>query len=345
MNLFIDESKPFAYSPKPNSWSVVGCYAISDDEYNKAQSLLKKMKSNAGFKKDQEVKINELSEEQYLDFISGLTKLGGTFYAVATDSNINTPDAVASHQAAQGEKIVEQKSHMKYEQGKQNLENLKQRLLRLSPQLYIQLLCQLNLIFKVVHAVIPYYIQRSPASLSGFRWRVDQKDVTRTDFENMFEILGPMIIQTRSMSDPLKMIKGIDYSVLKRYEYTKETVPKYLSEQYGKVVEEGYDIQGIIRDDIDFIDSKKSPGIQIVDLLVSGLRKCLRLEFTNNREISYKLGGLMVQAEGDQTPVDLVCYSPNKGDLNPEVETSIRLMIKSCRPFINHSHPVFAGPR
>jgi len=333
MNLFIDESKLFIYRPKPNSWSVVACYAVSDDDYIQAQNIIKELKISAGFDVYDEVKVNDLSESQYIVFLKDLQKLGGTLYAVATDSGLNTPDVIHSHQVLQGDKIVEHKEKMKYEERKRALENLRERVVGLSPQLYVQLFCQLNLMVKVINTVIPYYIQRDPRSLSRFQWRVDQKDVTRTDFENVFEILGPRIIQSKSITDPLMMIKGFDYSVLNKYEYTKDNVPKYLKEQYGLNIESGYNIQAIIREDIDFVDSKNNIGVQIIDLLVSGLRKCLRLEFSNNSRIAFELGKLMVQARHNSPPIDLVCLSTNT-KLAEEVANLIRIMIRVCRPFL-----------
>jgi len=222
---------------------------------------------------------------------------------------------------------------MKYEERKRALENLRERVVGLSPQLYVQLFCQLNLMVKVINTVIPYYIQRDPRSLSRFQWRVDQKDVTRTDFENVFEILVPRIIQSKSITDPLIMIKGFDYSVLNKYEYTKDNVPKYLKEQYDLNIESGYNIQAIIREDIDFVDSKNNIGVQIIDLLASGLRKCLRLEFSNNSRIASELGKLMVQARYNSSPIDLVCLSTNT-KLAEEVANLIRIMVRVCRPFL-----------
>lgn len=333
MNLFIDESKLFIYTPKPNSWCVVACYAVSDDDYIEAQNIIKELKISAGFDVRDEIKINDLSESQYIVFLKDLQKLGGTLYAVATDSGLNTPDVIHSHQVLQGDKIVEHKEKMKYEEGKKALENLKDRVLGLSSQLYVQLFCQLNLMARVINTVIPYYIQRDPRSLSRFKWRVDKKDITRTDFENVFEILIPRIIQSKSFTDPLLMIRGFDYNVMKKYEYTKDNVPKYLKEQYNLNIESGYDIKAIMYEDIDFVDSKNNIGVQIIDLLASGLRKCLRLEFSNNNSIACELGKLLVQARYNLSPIELICLSANTKP-DKEVVNIIRVMIRVCRPFL-----------
>jgi len=52
---------------------------------------------------------------------------------------------------------------------------------KLSPQLYVQLICQIDLMYDVVSRSITYFAQQSPSTLREFRWRVDQKNSTRPD--------------------------------------------------------------------------------------------------------------------------------------------------------------------
>ncbi len=334
MNLFIDESGSFVYTPKPNSWSLVGCYAISDRDYNRAQGILRKLKKNYGFNKNDELKLHNLDEDAFFDFLMKLNDLESTFHVVATESSLNTPDEVKTHQVIQGNMIIQHIDKMKYEEGRQAVKSLRERVINLSPQLYAQLSCQIGLMFKVVNTIVPYYIQRDPRVLSRFRWRVDRKNINKTTFEEAFEILSPAIIQTRSFTDPLIMIIGCDYSALEKYIYTKETAPKYLSEQYGLNAADGLNIQKIIREDIKFVDSRSVVGVQITDLLVSGLRKCLRLEFSGNKKIAIVLGKLMVQAKHNKSPIDLICFSRNVKPID-EVSELVKLMINYCRPLIN----------
>ena len=193
---------------------------------------------------------------------------------------------------------------MKYEGGRQGVLLMASQLGKLSPQLYVQLICQINLMFDVVSRVIMYYIQRDPCTLAEFRWRIDQKNISRTDFEDAFEKLSPPLLQTRSMSEPLLMVKDFDYSSLSQYEFENGNAPDYLKEVYGIEVGTGLNIHKIIRGNIKFMDSQDSLGIQAVDLVVSGICRCLRRQFSNNDKAASPLGRLMLQEKHNAPPLN-----------------------------------------
>jgi len=76
---------------------------------------------------------------------------------------------------------------MKYEGGRDAVQLLGNQLLKLSPQLYAQLWYQVILIHEIVTQGILYFVQRFPQSLGSFKWRVDQKNSSKIDFEDAFE--------------------------------------------------------------------------------------------------------------------------------------------------------------
>jgi len=87
--------------------------------------------------------------------------------------------------------------------------------------------------YDIVSRVINYYAQRVPEALAEFRWQIDQKNISRTNFEDAFEKLSPALLQTRSISEPLMRVKGFDYSSLSQYEFEDGRVPEYINEVYG----------------------------------------------------------------------------------------------------------------
>lgn len=337
MNIYIDESGSFAHSSTPDAWCVVGAYVVSEKTENKAITALFNLKKGI-VPDDKEIKLHDLDENQFTNFLHDLSKLDATFHAVATDSYMNSPDVVANHQLRQSKLVVEHIGKMKYKEGRQAVIDLRDRILNLSPQLYIQLTCQILLMSGTVNSMIPYYIQRTPTYLSHFRWRIDQKNIIRTNFEKAFEILGPPILQTISFSSPIIMIESLDYGVMKKYLYSKEEVPKHLKDTYGLEVGNngGINIQKLIREDMDFVDSKESPGVQVADLLVSGLRKCLRLQWNNNELIAQNIGQLMVQAAHQKIPLSLVSLS-KATQVNKRQDLLGKLLRSSARSFIDKS--------
>ncbi len=248
------------------SWNAVAAVAVGEKSEEEIEYHLDQLKISNGFDPSSETKLKDLTESAYLQFIENLAGLNIVVFSTATDSGLNTIDRVIAHQQRQVAEILRHIGKMKYEGGRQGVQLVSSQLAELPPQLYVQLLCQVNLMFDIVSRVINYYAQREPEALAEFRWRIDQKNISRTDFEDAFEKLSPVFLQTRSILEPLMMVKGFDYSSLSQYEFEDRKVPEYLNEVYGIEAQSGINIQKIIRGDIQFLDSKDSKGIQAVDL-------------------------------------------------------------------------------
>lgn len=330
MNIYIDESGSFVNASKIGSWNAVAAVAVPERSEEKIYQRLDQLKISNGFELGMEAKLNDLTEDTYLQFIGALANLNIAVFCTATDACLNTIDRVAEHQQRQVAEVLKHIDKMKYEGGRRGVELVASQLGKLSPQLYVQLFCQVNLMFDVVSRVINYYAQRDPGTLAEFKWRIDQKNTSRTDFEDAFEKLSPPLLQTMSMSEPLPRVKGFDYSSLARYEFENNKVPDYLNEVYGIEVQSGINIQKIIRGNIEFMDSQDSKGIQVVDLIVSGIRSCLRRQFSDNDKTASILGKLMMQAKYNAPPLNLITFD-NEVPVPIEVARLIRMMIGNCK--------------
>jgi hypothetical protein len=233
LNIYIDESGSFVNASTAGSWNAVAALAVDEKSEEEIGYHLDQLKISNGFDPSKETKLKDLTESSYLQFIEKLAGFNIVVFSTATDSGLNTIDRVIAHQQGQAAEILRHIDKMKYEGGRQGVQLVSSQLAKLSPQLYVQLLCQVNLMFDIVSRVINYYAQREPEALAEFRWRIDQKNISRTDFEDAFEKLSPALLQTRSISEPLKMVKGFDYSSLSQYEFEDGKVPEYLNEVYG----------------------------------------------------------------------------------------------------------------
>jgi len=129
------------------------------------------------------------------------------------------------------------------------------------------------------------------------------------------------------------MVNGFDYSSLSQYEFEDGKMPEYLKEVYGIEAKSGLNIQKIIRGDIKFMDSKDSPGIQAVDLVVSGIRRCLRRQFSDNEKVASKLGQLMLQAKHNEPSLSLISFADDQ-PLPLEVARLVRIMTKNNKNMI-----------
>ncbi|KAF0146266.1 MAG: Riboflavin biosynthesis protein RibD [Nitrospirae bacterium] len=332
MNIFIDESGSFVNASQHGTWNSVAAYATPESE-RKIETALNKLKRKCNANVFAEIKLKHVQEHDYLDFIQDIGLLNGVLFCTATDAGCNDLDAVKDHQYHQAEAVLVHIDKVKYESGKKGVRILAEQLRSLSPQLYVQLYCQVNLIFDVVGRLIPYFVQRNPNALSIFRWKIDQKNVSKTEFEDAFEKITPALLQTMSIDKPLIMIEGFDYSPLAPYMYEKGQAPTYLKELYGLEVNSGLNIQKVLRKNLKFEDSKRSVGIQIADLLASGVRRCLRGGFKENNKAAFLLGKLMVQAIHNKPPINLIAFKERVVE-EKHASDAVRNMIRSCRPMI-----------
>lgn len=333
MNIFVDESGSFVNTTKTDSWNCVAAYISPEVDTPKILEVLQELKRSANNTPHKEIKLKDVTEDSYLKFLGELNKLNGTLFSVATDSSLNSLPAIKFHQEKQVEAILKVKPSMKYDGGKLGVQLLADQLSSLSPQLYAQLHCQVNLIHDIVIRGILYYVQRHPESLGKFSWRVDQKNSQKPTFEETFEKILPALLQTKSLREPMIMLKGADYSAFSVYEYTKGESPTYLKEEYGIDLgdDPGVNLGKLLRDDIKFEDSEHCQGVQIVDLLASGIRRCLRNGFNRNSIIAKYLGGLMVQQKYNKPPINLIGFKEAHVEHNTPVYNVVKEMTKFCR--------------
>ena len=334
MNIFVDESGSFVSAPNVNSWNCVVAYVAPEDDARRMRIFLAKLKRGSGHPVNEEIKLRDVSESEYFAFLQRLNTLSGVLFAVATDAGRNNLTNVIIHQKVQVLNILKNKPRMKYERGREAVQILSDQLEALSPQLYVQLHCQVILLFDVVSRSLLYFVQRHPKSLGKFRWRVDQKNTTKIDFEDAFEKVAPAFLQSISLERPIVMLKGADYSYLTPYQYKEGEAPTYLKDDYGIEVDSGINIQKIIRDDIKFVDSKANKGVQVADLLASGLRRCLRHGFTDNLEAARLLGQLMLQAQRHDPPLLLIGFSDSRLSKNGAAYKAVNVMRRNSRPML-----------
>jgi len=333
VNIYIDESGSFVNAPTVGKWNAVAALAVPEPGRRKLDAFVQQLKLRSAGPGAKEVKLNQISEDRYLRFLADVEHLNAVVFCTATDAGLNTAQRVAEHQQYQVAGVLKRLDKMKYEGGRRGVELMASQIKKLSPQLYVQLVCQINLMFDVVSRSITYFAQHNPSTLREFRWRVDQKNSARPDFEEAFEKLSPALLQSRSIEEPLMMVRGFNYSFMTPYEFSGGRPPKYLKEDYGIEVEDAFDIQKLVRGNMIFVDSKDSPGVQAVDLIVSGIRRCLRGQFYNNELAAASLGKLLLQAVHNGPSLNLVAFGAG-APLPNETGRLVKLMSANSRRMI-----------
>ena len=293
------------------------------------------LKREAGRPRGLELKLRDIDEIAYFRFLSALAQIEGVLFAVLTDMATNDVRAIQHHQRDQAKHIVKHTDKMLHENGRAALKRLADQVLELPAQLYVQLQCQLVLVDSIARSASLYFVQRHPKALGHFRWRIDQKDATRTKYERSFFTLTPPLLQSKSFAEPWTMLEGADYSAFNRFEFPPGEEPTYLRDVYG--VDTGpqppFNLGKLFREDFRFVDSKRTPGVQVADLLAAGIRRTLRRRFDDNDRASRLLGTIMVQAEQRRPPVKLVTLS-DEGLLAENAANLVRAMTAHARPML-----------
>jgi hypothetical protein len=338
MNIGIDESGSFVYSSASDTWNCVAAYAFPEVEKRPLSKVLSRFKRCHGVSSKEELKVAQADEDKYLTFLGELARRSGTLHVVATDASTNTPEAIAKHQKGQAEKIVEHVDIMHYESMKTELRELARRVEALPVQLYIQMQCQLQLVLAVVNTAVLYYVQRYPQTLRRFRWRIDQKNSSKTEYEDAYLKVLPAFLQSASINEPLIMLREGIYSWFDRFHYPRGEEPTYLQDVYGIKLEDAddrkLDIGKVVQEDMELVDSKQELAVQVADLLASGFRRCLRNGFRKNLEVAERIGSLMVQAYYNRPPVRLVAFGDMEGYVNNKAGAAINRMREHARPMV-----------
>jgi hypothetical protein len=333
MIIYIDESGSFVAADAPGKWNAVVAVAVPESANAGVERALSTLKQRSAVSDSAEAKLNVHAESDYLRFLSDLATEEIVVFCIATDAGRNDLNATADHQTRQVDGVLRHIDKMRHAGGRAALEKMAGDLRSLSPQLYVQLTCQIDLMYDVVCRSILYFAQRDSSALSNFIWRIDRKDINPTLFEQSFERLSTLLLQARSIDEPMPMVTGFDYGAMAKYRFEEGKLPEYLSKEYGINAKHGLNIQKIVRDDIAFVDSAISAGIQVADLIASGLRKCLRDQFDDTEAVSAALGNIMVEAERDRLPINLVGFV-ERIPLPTRTARIVRIMSTRAKPML-----------
>jgi hypothetical protein len=132
-------------------------------------------------------------------------------------------------------------------------------------------------------------------------------------------------------------LEGADYRHFRPFEYEPGTAPTYLEETYGLDVDtssgNSLNVGKMINDDFRYVDSQKFSGVQVADMIASGIRRVLRSNFDAPERVALALGMNMLQAPEGDTTVRLLSLDQT-GYLDEKAATFVRLMGRYSRPIL-----------
>ncbi|MCK9744988.1 DUF3800 domain-containing protein [Pseudomonas syringae] len=296
MNIFIDESGNFIHSLNVKAWSVVGALAIPEDSLTEAYLLLKEFKENAKAPSNKEAKDRSTYEEGSIKKLaSSLGRINCSLYCIALYGG---PDSESDVDALKKQKIEALRIGNKNSSIEeiQLAEKTIKTIEKLSPQLYFQAIAHISLIKQFISKGITHYALHAPEELSSFTWRIDRKNKQKKmPFEEIIEAMVTGSIQEQSREEPSPRVVGRNYSYVDKYLIpAPEDSPFPKDSPYANAG--GWDLIRIVHEDYKLENSEDSEGIQLADILVSSVRRCLRDSFDDSESVAESLGGLMIES-------------------------------------------------
>lgn len=215
------------------------------------------------------MKGSTLTEGEAEEVLAVLQPYSLLFFPIVVDSAKHSAESVLAFRDAQALKLLEDLTRDHDADTVLRIWRLHEDVKRLSPQLFVQAFVTTHLIADVMELATLYYSQRRPLELGSFSWTVDAKDSDLTLMERTwFDLLLPLIY-TRSLTEPMTLMPGGDYSALEPYRTPLPPRAGVSEKQYGT------NLRMAIADTITFRNSLDDLGLQIADNMSSILTRAL----------------------------------------------------------------------
>lgn len=323
MKIYIDESgwfnKHMDCDTKDKAWCVVGAITIPHSKEKVAYRALLDLKKNLGLNPQDEIKRNrpEPGSPLFISFANKLREAGCSVHAITANRFLLNDEESEKHKIKQ---ILAREEYINLRREefsdndimlmKHDLEVIKELIYKSSIQEYNQIVLQSALVAFMLDKTMAYYGAANPRELSRFSWIIDRKNINQGVFEELYMKLMPPFVEVDFIRSP----RGIPFTH-GNYEYFfKNFSPltssllmdnkeinkrkKIYGMDYSKLSRSmlSFDFKKLLTSDIKFSDSNKSPGLQIADLVVSGLNRFLKGNVDSAVKASEILGSLVLNS-------------------------------------------------
>lgn len=322
MHIFIDESGLFSTEPNPHAWSTVGGVAIPDSSLAKVSEALNSLKKAYEIEPSQEFKKvrPDCASQPYQEFLEALDAADCTLYVLSTRSSNTERESLEKHRSATAMAIRNYAT--KVPDAATHAEEVISLFESLSQQEYNQCILQAQMICDMLPKMVSHYADISPNELGRFKWVVDRKNISENRYERSFKELYVGLVTVRSKRQTSSILAGRDYSAFFKAFSSDDDMDEVMRQS-----KEMYEIDhthlaqsavplsfgALLQDEFSLEDSKLSDGIQVSDLLVSSVNRCLKQNYTDNVKMAKALGKLMINAPRiDEQAVKIFGHGPKR---------------------------------
>lgn len=283
MHIFVDEAGLFIPEKGRDSWSVVGALVVPESTFRSAHAALRHFKKVNNVHPSKEFERNIYDQESYHVLLTSLADAGCTLYCIGMQGSYE--NNIEEHRRNKIKAVRAGSSASATEEERKAIQETVELIEKVSPQLFFQAICQIHLMYQVVNRALSYYDVRFPDALQRFNWRIDRKNARSiTMFEKIIERLMTGMIYSRTTSQPFARYADLAYSFFPYFEKTED--PRF----HG-----GINLTRMMHDSYVLRTSRHSVGLQLADLVVAGVRKCLKGNFDDNLAAAKHLGCLLVR--------------------------------------------------
>jgi hypothetical protein len=278
MHIFIDESGVFAKGDGPEAISAVGALIVPSAQMRKLERRYAALRADLPKDARGEVKGRLLAEAHIRQVVDLLDRHEALFEAKVVDLGLHTAEELAEHWGRQAEAITANLTPEHNEVAVAYAWERRRQLDAMPLQQYVQAVLMITLIDTVVRHATLYFAQRLPAELGAFHWVVDAKEPAAVaTFEDWWSVMILPALMDRSRREPLGTVRWADYSHFERFRRRsgRELPDRTPIEPGGGRSEPALDIGSVVKEDFRF-SSAAEPGLELVDILTTGVRRALR---------------------------------------------------------------------
>jgi hypothetical protein len=325
VHICIDESGTFCVPTRTGpSISCVGALTIPDSTFVAAVDDFCVLTESWPRDSHGEIKGRLIRDpNQFYDYIELLRRHRCFFDCVAIDMGLHDEAIVARHRDAQAGRVIAGLTERHKPSLIAQLNQIAADMRSMSPQQYVQLVAQNELVNAVLQSKTLYYCQAAPSEIGNFHWCIDAKSNTRTRAEHIWRDLAPGLLESRSFREPGIALIGGDYSHFDRFrsklgEKDLEARRAYHHSQPRpgrNFSDSGFDPGKILREDLAFKDSRDTVELQMADVATSIAARALRGNV--GRRAWWNLGHIMHQQVGPGEVVHLIAFTGAKSRWAP----------------------------
>jgi hypothetical protein len=225
-----------------------------------------------------EVKGKRLSEEQVIEVVALLRKVGCLFEVAVIDMGLHTEEQLLLHKVLQEKAITAHLTSDHHPKLAEQVRELRRQLETMPLQLYVQSVAMGAVVYNTLNHADLYYAFHKAPELGEYHWTIDAKERSKvTRWEEWWQNVILPMLESHSFREPFIQAEGADYRWHERF----KTEPSDYKMQFvnDPKKSEFSDLRLVMTEDFRF-SSDPEFGLEAVDVLTNAVRRSMSGNFS-----------------------------------------------------------------